>query len=110
MPACLLACCCRLLLLLLLHCCSRWWCCCRRLLLMMMPGAAAAALLQVVVPDVQKLINQSGIVCSDIFTTCLIKPPHGVLLVSRGTRRGKGEGNHGRDLTSVMRVSSWLFG
>ncbi|KAG1661596.1 hypothetical protein FOA52_000771 [Chlamydomonas sp. UWO 241] len=35
---------------------------------------------QVMIPDVQKLINQSGNVSSDIFNTRLMKPPTSVLL------------------------------
>ncbi len=35
---------------------------------------------QVMIPDVQKLINQSGNVSSDIFNTRLIKPPTSVLV------------------------------
>ena len=50
------------------------------------------------IPDVQKLINQSGTVSVDIFTTRFIKPPTSVLVfplkVTLG-RKGQGAGAGG---------------
>lgn len=42
--------------------------------------------LQVLIPDVQKLINQLGNVSTDLFNTRLIKPPTSVLVFPLKTR------------------------
>ena len=42
------------------------------------------------IPDVQKLINQSGNVSMDIFNTRLIKPPTSVLVFPLKVREGQG--------------------
>lgn len=47
---------------------------------------------QVMIPDVQKLINQSGNVSVDIFNTRLIKPPTSVLVFPLKARKGHGAG------------------
>jgi hypothetical protein len=45
------------------------------------------------IPDVQKLINQSGNVSIDIFNTRLIKPPTSVLVFPlKVGKRGEGQG------------------
>ncbi len=48
--------------------------------------------LQVMIPDVQKLINQSGNVSIDIFNTRLIKPPTSVLVFPLKVRWGRAKG------------------
>lgn len=59
------------------------------------PYTHTPSLPQVMIPDVQKLINQSGYVSSDIFNTRVIKPPTSVVVfplrnseVRRGGLRG----------------------
>lgn len=47
---------------------------------------------QVMIPDVQKVINQSGNVSADIFNTRLIKPPTSVLVFPLKVRAKPGAG------------------